>query len=206
MPENEKLADIHLAKDPVLAPLVHQLTLTPLVARRQPFAHLVCSILSQQLSTHVADRIIQRFEACCQDDIRADTILSLSAETLRGVGLSRQKQSYIRNIAAHYMREPIFWEKLSDKEDSELLEELTTIKGVGVWTTQMLLMFNLHRPDILPLGDLAVREAMCKRYAVTGKGKSLHQKLERIGECWSPYRSRASRYLWKWRDLSTQKT
>ena len=193
-------ADVHLCKDPLLAPIVRKFSLTPLKRRREPFPHLVCSILSQQLSTHVADKIIERFELACKNDISAKTILSLSTETLRGSGLSRQKQSYVHNIANHYLENQTFWNQIQSKDDVQIQTELCSIKGVGTWTVQMLLIFNLQRPDILPIGDLAIRDAICKLYAITDTGRSLHKKIDSLGHKWSPYRSRASRYFWKWRD------
>ena len=193
-------ADKHLCKDTKLSALVRYFTLPELVSNREPFHSLVRSVLSQQLSTRAASTIISRFEKHCQGEVSARKIVALETPVLRTIGVSRQKSAYLHHLAEHVIRNEDFWSSIDDKTSTEIQLELTSIKGIGIWTAQMFLMFNLKRPDILPLGDLAIRESMCKLYSVSGKGKRLERKLQAIGKAWSPHRTRASRYLWAWRD------
>ena len=189
----------HLSKDPVFAPLVAQLEITP----RPDFDGdvyygLVRSIAYQQLSGKAAGTIFGRFLALFPDEYpEPERLLQFSVEELRSVGLSRSKASYIQNVAFHFQEHGLRQVDWRERSDEDILADLTTIKGVGQWTVEMVLMFILKRPDVLPLDDLVVRGQMVELYELGQlKGKILKQALLEVAEAWRPYRSYASRYLW----------
>jgi len=159
------------------------------------------SIVSQQLSVKAARTIYGRFLALFPNEIPdPDLVLKLDTDTLRSVGLSRQKAGYVQNVARYFKEhklESFDWEKYTDEE---IIELLTPIKGVGRWTVQMILMFNLNRPDVFPIDDLVVKNSMIQLYNVKEEGKQLKVRLTEIAEKWRPYRSIACRYLWNWKD------
>ena len=121
---------------------------------------------------------------------------------MRSVGLSNQKANYFYNIAEYFDspgNKRIAWKKLSDQT---IIERLTSIKGVGEWTVQMILMFTLDRPDVFPVKDLGIQLSMKQFYGIKGEKKKLCEKMEKIAQSWSPYRTMACRYLWAARDKS----
>jgi DNA-3-methyladenine glycosylase II len=127
-------------------------------------------------------------------------LLSKSAEDLRAVGLSKQKAGYMHNIASFALQndlEKIDWSTYSD---DEIITFLTQIKGVGAWTVQMILMFTLQRPDVLPTADLGIQQAIQQLYEVEETGKALITKMKEIAATWSPYQTTACLYLWRWKD------
>lgn len=190
----------HLSKDARLAELIQNIELPELNSDGDVYAALTRSIVSQQLSTKAAATIYGRFLDLFHNrypDI--ETVLNFSIDDLRAVGLSRQKATYIQNVAAFFQHKvAVDWSKLSD---DEIIEQLTQIKGVGQWTVEMILIFTLNRLDVLPLDDLAIRTRMVQRYEVTTTGRALKPELTEIAASWRPYRSVACRYLWAWGDL-----
>lgn len=192
----------HLCQDKRLATLINRLELPVLVSDGDVYAALTRSIVSQQLSTKAAATIYGRFLDLF-DNRYPDkkTVLRYSIDDLRAVGLSRQKASYIQNVATFFQENekasPTDWSTMSDEA---IIEYLTQIKGVGKWTVEMILMFTLNRLDVLPLDDLAIRTRMVKLYNVKESGRQLKSKLTKIAEPWRPYRSIACRYLWLWAD------
>jgi DNA-3-methyladenine glycosylase II len=190
----------HLNRDKRLAELIKTIELPQSNPDGDVYFALTRSIVSQQLSTKAAATIYGRFLDLFDNrypDI--ETVLNFSIEELRAVGLSRQKASYIQNVATFFQRKAaVDWSKLSD---DEIIDQLTEIKGVGKWTVEMILMFTLERLDVLPLGDLAIRNRMIQLYEVTITGRALKPELTEIAESWRPYRSVACRYLWAWGDL-----
>lgn len=190
----------HLNRDKRLAELIKTIELPQSNPDGDVYFALTRSIVSQQLSTKAAATIYGRFLDLFDNrypDI--ETVLNFSIEELRAVGLSRQKASYIQNVATFFQRKAaVDWLKLSD---DEIIDQLTEIKGVGKWTVEMILMFTLERLDVLPLGDLAIRNRMIQLYEVTITGRALKPDLTEIAESWRPYRSVACRYLWAWGDL-----
>jgi DNA-3-methyladenine glycosylase II len=190
----------HLNRDKRLAELIKTIELPQSNPDGDVYFALTRSIVSQQLSTKAAATIYGRFLDLFDNrypDI--ETVLNFSIEELRAVGLSRQKASYIQNVATFFQRKAaVDWLKLSD---DEIIDQLTEIKGVGKWTVEMILMFTLERLDVLPLGDLAIRNRMIQLYEVTITGRALKPELTEIAESWRPYRSVACRYLWAWGDL-----
>ena len=199
-------ADHHLAQDPQLAPLVRTITLEPIPDRGDLYFSLVRTIIFQQLSGKAAQTIHGRFLELFPDAYpHPDQLLAHDVETLRTAGVSRQKAGYLHRIAEHWQREG--WGRVADWSaygDERLVRELTAIRGVGQWTVEMLLIFSLRRPDVLPLDDLAIRTAIQELYGLTdtkARGKALHRELEAVAAPWRPYRSRACRYLWAWKNI-----
>lgn len=194
----------HLSQDHRLRPVVASIELPPLRGGEADlYAALIRAIISQQLSGKAADTIYNRFLKLFPDqNPRPDRLLAASTDELRSAGLSRQKAGYVQNIARFFEKEPpaeISWSSL---DNAAIIRTLTQIKGVGRWTAEMVLIFTLHRPDILPLDDLGIRKAMMQLYEVEEglPRKTLHQKLAGIAHPWRPYRSYACRYLWRWID------
>lgn len=193
----------HLSKDPVMAQLIKEVKLSRVPPSPDVFNALLSSITSQQLSTKVAKVIFDRVKDLFDNKkITPKKVLATEHEVLRSVGLSNQKTRYFYNIANFFDtpgNKRIKWDKLTDKE---IIDKLTTIKGVGEWTVQMILMFTLKRTDILPVNDLGIQLSMKQFYGITGEKKELHQKMIDTAAPWSPYRTLACRYLWAARDKS----
>jgi DNA-3-methyladenine glycosylase II len=165
--------------------------------RSDHYGALVRSIAGQQLSVLAAraiyGRLIARFAG------RPPTpqqILADDPEELRAAaGLSRAKVSYLRSLAEHVISGELELERLDALPDEEVIAELVAVKGLGLWTAQMFLMFHLERPDVLPVGDLGIRRAIERAYAVDGLPQA--PEMERIAEPWRPHRTLACRYLWR---------
>jgi DNA-3-methyladenine glycosylase II len=187
------------AADPVLDGLITKIGLVTIRARRVPVFHsLVQSIIYQQLNGKAADTILSRFKALFGDGHfpSAGQVLVMQPEHIRSAGLSRPKANYIRGIAdkAAYGSLPTLKE-CDELTDAEIVVRLTELKGVGRWTVEMFLIFNLGRLDVLPVHDLGVRRGFQIAY---GKRKLPEpEQLERFGERWRPYRTIAARYLWR---------
>jgi len=191
----------HLSKDKRLKSVIDSTELYEWGIAGDVYSDLLGSIISQQISVKAAATIQERFLQLFEDGYpHVEQVLAFSDEELRGVGLSRQKASYIQNIAAFFKENELESYDWSQHEDEEIIKELTQIKGVGQWTVEMILMFTLQRPDILPLDDLGIRNAMIRLYEVEETGRALKPKLREIAEPWRPYRTYACRYLWKWKD------
>lgn len=162
------------------------------------YFYLLRSIVSQQLSVKVAAVIWKRFLELFPDDYPTEKlVLDKSDEELRAIGLSRQKLSYIKNVATFSLEHGMSFEILSDKSDEEIIKYLTAIKGVGKWTVQMVLMFPLDRPDVFPIDDLGIQVKIMHYYGLEGDRKSLRKEMIEIADVWKPYRSLACKYLWK---------
>ncbi len=187
-----------MRRDPVLAPLIKKHGACGIKTGRESdiFCGLVEAIVSQQLSTRAAATIYGRLRALLPDDgpPTPEALLPLSDEALRGVGLSRQKLGYMRDLSRKMLDGSINTAGLVGMSDDEIVAELTKIKGIGRWTVEMLLIFRLTRPDVFPDGDLGIVKAVQKAYNLrkTPDVKRLHA----IAERWRPYRSVASWYLW----------
>ncbi|MBD1396333.1 DNA-3-methyladenine glycosylase 2 family protein [Pontibacter sp. JH31] len=159
---------------------------------------LLSAIVSQQLSTKAAATIFGRFRELYPDQYpNPHLVLDSSDETLRGAGLSFQKIGYIRNVAAFAHAGNLEHSIIDAMEDEALIQHLTQIKGVGRWTVEMLLMFALERPDVMPLDDLGIQNAMKRQYGLEETGKALRVRMLEISEKWRPYRTIACKYLWQ---------
>jgi DNA-3-methyladenine glycosylase II len=192
----------HLKKDQVLKKAIEQIGVLEPIKRSSLFMSLLRAIVSQQLSVKAADSIWQRFLGLFNDGVpQAKSILKLKDERLRAVGLSYQKASYIKNIAAFSIEQTLDDKLMALKTDDELIEYLVQIKGVGRWTVEMLLMFNLNRHDVFPKDDLGIQNGIKKLYKLRSEKKALLKEMESIAEKWRPYRTLACRYIWRYKDV-----
>jgi DNA-3-methyladenine glycosylase II len=187
------------AADPVLARLVAEhgaLELVPPHRRgREHYAALVRAIVGQQLSVKAAASIYARLEGLFGGHAPTpEQLLAADTDALRAAGLSRAKVVYLRSLAEHVLDGSLELDRLEQLADDEVLAELIAIKGLGAWTAQMFLMFQLARPDVLPVGDLGIRRAVERLYGLDGLPAAA--ELERIAEPWRPWRTLACRYLW----------
>ena len=187
----------HLKKaDPVMAAIIVKAGPYRVGYTDPVFQTLVRSIVYQQLHGKAALTIFNRLaEAVKVKPMTPEAVLKLRPQKMRAAGLSKQKTLYIRELARLTRDGEIQFERLPEMEDAAIIETLTRVKGVGVWTVQMFLMFALQRPNVLPVGDLGVRAAMKKAYGLAELPKP--QEMERIAAAWHPYCSIASWYLWR---------
>lgn len=191
-----------LNKDPHLKIIIKETGKLDHTGHKDLFTSLLRAIVSQQLSTKAADTIWSRFILLFdQQQPVADSILHLDIELMRSAGLSYQKAGYLKNIATFSQEQTLDYRKLYRKSDEELILYLSSIKGVGRWTAEMILLFNLNRPDIFPVDDLGIQQAMKALYHMKEEGKEFKQKMIEISNMWKPYRSLASRHLWRWKDF-----
>jgi DNA-3-methyladenine glycosylase II len=187
-----------LRRDPVLAALIREYGPCGLAAaqRSDHFSALVRAIVFQQLSTKAASTIYSRMVALLPNaDLTAEALAGLTDEQLRSAGISRQKGGYLRDLCAKVVAGVVPLDDLDRMDDEQVIEALTKIKGIGRWSAEMFLMFRLHRPDVLPVGDLGILNAVRKVYRL--RQKPTPARLLRLGEAWRPYRSVASWYLWR---------
>ncbi|MBC6491786.1 DNA-3-methyladenine glycosylase family protein [Flavihumibacter stibioxidans] len=191
----------HLSKDRKLAKILGEEPLV-LKPKKQVYLHLCGSIMSQQLSTKVAAVIWKRFLALYEDESPTpEQILATPYETLRGIGLSNAKVSYVQNVARFALEHGMEWKQLKKMSDEEVISHLTQIKGVGRWTTEMLLMFALGREDVFAVDDLGIQMAMKKLYKLDDSNKKeFKAKMLQLSARWSPYRTYACLHLWRWKD------
>jgi DNA-3-methyladenine glycosylase II len=188
----------HLQRvDPVMKRIIERSGPLRIERRPESFQALVRAIIFQQLAGSAALAIFNRFVAAIGGG-RFPTpaqVIAASDEELRKVGLSRGKMVYIRDLAGHVRDGAIKFRRFPRMEDEEVITELTRVRGIGRWTAEMFLMFNLHRPDVLAVGDLGLRSAATKEYATASP--VTEKMLREMGEIWRPYRSAASWYLWQ---------
>lgn len=198
-----KDAIVHLKRqDPVLSAIIDRVGEYGIEFREPVFATLVRSIVYQQLSGRVASVIFGRLAKAVGGEITPQSILKLRPSRMRTLGLSTQKTAYIRDLARHTRDGLVVFEDLAALNDAEVIERLTIVKGIGVWTAHMFLMFALRRADVLPTGDLGIRMAMRKAYGLEEMPKP--DEMERIASRWRPYCSVASWYLWRSLDSNAQ--
>ena len=192
----------HLKKsDPVLRAIIEKVGPFRMEFDEPAFHSLAEAIVYQQLNGKAAAKIFDRFAALTGDPVTPKGIDKLTDEQLRSVGLSKQKSSYLRDMAERAIRGELDFSRLADMTDVEVIKHLTQVKGVGVWTAHMFLMFSLRRPNILPTGDFGVQTAIKKHYKKRKLPKPL--QMEKIAKCWEPYRSIACWYLWRSLDVKT---
>lgn len=192
----------HLSKDKKLLPLLNTVDPYLLKKRKNVCVRLCASIMSQQLSTKVADVIFRRFlELYDGKEPTPQQILDTPFDKLRGIGLSNAKVGYVQNVAQYVLDHKVDDKQFYKMTNDEIIEFLTKIEGVGKWTVEMLLMFTLGREDVFAVDDLGIQQAMAKVYKLdmTDK-KALREKMLKISAKWSPYRTYACFYLWKFKD------
>lgn len=192
----------HLKKcDPILRGIIERVGPCRMEFGPPEFHSLAEAIVYQQLNGKAAVTIFKRFAALTGEPITPEGILKLSDEQLRSVGLSKQKSAYLKDLAAKTAAGLLDFSRLLEMPDAEVIQHLTQVKGVGVWTAQMFLMFTLRRPDVLPTGDYGVQAAIKKHYKKREMPKA--HIMERIAKPWVPYRSIACWYLWRSLDIKT---
>ena len=183
-------------RDPVIRDLIRRHGKCGLADAQhtEPFKALTHAIISQQLSTKAAATIARRFDALFGDGMTPARVAAVADADLRGVGLSGQKIRYMRDLCARIEDGSLPLAHLEALPDADVVEALTQVKGIGRWTAEMFLMFRLHRPDVLPVGDLGIVKAVQRAYRLRKAPDP--RRLARIGEPWRPYRSVACWYLW----------
>ena len=192
----------HLSKDKKLLQLLETVEPYKLKKRKNICLRLCASIMSQQLSTRVAEVIFKRFlELYGSEEPTPQQIIDTPFDKLRAIGLSNAKVNYVQNVAKYLLEHNADDKKLNKMSDEEVIAFLTPIKGVGRWTVEMLLMFTLGREDVFAVDDLGIQQAMAKVYKldITDK-KALREKMLKISAKWAPYRTYACFYLWKYKD------
>lgn len=191
-----KTAENHLlGTDTFMAGLISTWGHCTLRPRTDYFTQLCRSIIGQQLATKAAEAIYGRFAAYYESEPTPALIADTPPQTLRELGLSGQKITYISDLAAHVLDRRLDLENLEALTDQQVIEQLVAVKGIGVWTAQMFLIFALNRPDILPTDDFGVRKAIMRGYGLAAMPKKT--EMETIAHCWHPWRSVASWYLWR---------
>lgn len=189
-------------RDPVLRPVIREVGPCGLRPRGDPYRMLIRSVLHQQLAGAAAQAIEKRFRAGFGGRIPApDRLLGASPTVLRAAGLSRQKVAAVRAVAERFSSRDLDNRRLARMSDEEVIAAVTQVRGIGVWTAHMLLMFSLGRPDVLPVGDYGIRRGAQELYGLDGLPRPA--ELERIAEPWRPYRSVACWYVWRHAAVTT---
>jgi DNA-3-methyladenine glycosylase II len=192
----------HLKKsDPVLSAIIERVGPCRMEFGPPEFHSLAEAIVYQQLNGKAAVTIFKRFAALAGHPVTGEGILKLTDAQMRTVGLSKQKTSYLKDMAERAARGELDFKRLPQMTDAEVIEHLTQVKGVGVWTAHMFLMFTLRRPNVLPTGDYGVQVAIKKHYKKRKLPKPV--QMEKIARAWEPYRSVACWYLWRSLDIKT---
>jgi len=189
--------DFLRSNDPVLARIIAQVGSLKMAHRRERFPSLVRAIIFQQLAGRAAMAIYQRFVEIIGNG-RFPTpaqVIATSDEDMRRVGLSRGKMAYIRDLARHVRDGSLNFRRFARMDDEQIIADLVRVRGIGRWTAEMFLMFNLRRPDILPVDDLGFRSAVAKAYGL--RELPTAKELRLMGERWRPYRSAAVWYFWQ---------
>ena len=189
-------AKISLSKrDPILKKIIKQYNKGHLTTRNNPFFSLCRTIVGQQISIKAADTIWNRLEAKCKKKIIPQKIIKLKATSMKKVGLSRQKISYLKNIAKSFKNKSFDVSSLKKMDDVSAIDYITKLKGLGIWSAQMFLMFNLNRPDIFPTKDIGLIRAISKNYK---KPYPPSEKfLNKISNLHSGYRTVFTWYMWR---------
>ena len=191
-----KEAILHLRRnDPVLSEIIDRVGDYGIQFRDPDLETLVKSIVYQQLSGRVASVIFERLAKAAGGKLTPENILKLRPARMRTLGLSKQKTAYIRDLARHARDGRVVFQELEALDDAAVIERLTQVKGVGVWTVHMYLIFALRRTDVLPTGDLGIRNAIRKAYGLAETPTPA--EVEAMALRWRPYCTVASWYLWR---------
>ena len=189
-------AKISLSKrDPILKKIINQYNKGHLTTRNNPFFSLCRTIVGQQISTKAADSIWEKFSTKCKKKIKPEVVYKLSSRSLKQSGLSRQKILYLKNIAKNFKNKSFNVKNLKKMKDDEAIEYITKLKGLGVWSAQMFLMFNLNRPDIFPTKDIGLIRAISKNYKTSYPPSE--RFLNKISKLHSGYRTVFTWYMWR---------
>ena len=182
-------------RDPILRKIINKFNKGFLTTRKDPFFSLCRTIVGQQISIKAADSIWLRFEEKCKKKIIPETILKLPSRSLKSAGLSRQKVSYLKNIAKSFKNKSFNIRDLKKMDDDLAIDYITKLKGLGIWSAQMFLMFNLNRPDIFPTKDIGLIRAISKNYKTSYPPSE--RFLNKISKMHSGYRSVLTWYMWR---------
>ena len=182
-------------KDPVLKKIIKKFNKGFLTTRKDPFFSLCRTIIGQQISTKAADSIWLKFEKKCNRKILPEKVLKLPSSSLKGAGLSRQKINYLKNIARSFNNKTFNIKDLRRMDDEQAISYITQLKGLGIWSAQMFLMFNLNRPDIFPTKDIGLVRAISKNYKTSYPPSE--RFLNKISKLHLGYRSVFTWYMWR---------
>jgi len=196
----QKAKKILSKRDPVLRVIIKKYKKGFLTTKNNPFFSLCRTIVGQQISTKAADSIWSKFEKKCRKRIVPKVVLKLSSKNLKSAGLSRQKVSYLKNIAKAFKNRSFNIKKIQKMNDDEAISYITKLKGLGVWSAQMFLMFNLNRPDIFPIKDIGLLRSISKNYKTTYPPSK--RFLNKISKLHSGYRTVSTWYFW--RDIDSE--
>lgn len=192
--ESIKEAELNLQRlDPILGALIAAQKLSPRASHTDYFASLCGSIISQQVSVAAAAAIFARFKEITS--LKPETVALLDNVQIKAIGLSKQKTAYLKDLAKHFVKDPNIYNHLERESDERVITELTAVKGIGIWTAQMFLIFTLGRPDVFAPDDVGLQRALLQLY----EWEMLPPKieLERRAMQWKPYRTTASLHLWQ---------
>ena len=182
-------------KDSVLRKIIKKYKKGFLTSRNNPFFSLCRTIVGQQISTKAADSIWTKFEKQCKKNVKPKIVLKISSRNFKRVGLSRQKISYLKNIAKAFKNKSFVVAKLKKMNDIDAINYITKLKGLGVWSAEMFLMFNLNRPNIFPVKDIGLLRAISKNYKKTYPPSK--KFLETISKIHYGYRTVFTWYMWR---------
>jgi len=182
-------------RDHVLRKIIRKYNKGFLTTKNKPFFSICRTIVGQQISTKAADSIWRKFEIKCRKKISPEVILKLSARSLKSAGLSRQKITYLKNIAKSFKNKSFNIKDLKKMDDDLAIDYITQLKGLGVWSAQMFLMFNLNRSDMFPTKDIGLLRAISKNYKVSYPPSK--KFLNKISKIHSGYRSVFTWYMWR---------
>ena len=198
--------NLALSKDPIMKKIIRDTDLPPSRSMGNVYHDLIRSITGQQLSTKVAKVIYTRYLSLF-DGVEPEPHLLLETdhEALRSIGFSNQKARYVKNVAAYFSETGYDFEHWQQYSDDDIISRLTSIKGVGKWTAEMVLMFTFMRPDIFPVDDLGIQMGMKQFYDLNSEKKQLKNEMTEIAEQWRPFRTHACRYIWAARDNTPNK-
>jgi len=193
-------ANTHLREDSILQQLIDNIKPLKLPNSGNVYNELVKAIVYQQISYKAADSIFNRFvQLVGSEDYKPGQLIKIPHENLRSVGLSNQKSSYVLNISRFFLDNSLYEKNWAKLDDEEIIDLLIQIKGVGLWTVQMILIFNLERQDVFPYKDLAIQLVIKELYGIEKEKKELFEEMNKIADNWRPFRTLASLYLWSWR-------
>ena len=187
-------------RDPVIRKIINKYKKGFLSSRNNPFFSLCRTIVGQQISVKAADSIWAKFEKKCKKKIKPKIVLKISSRNLKSAGLSRQKVSYLKNIAKAFKNKSFDINKLKKMNDDEAIDYITKLKGLGVWSAEMFLMFNLNRPDIFPIKDIGLLRSISKNYKTSYPPSK--RFLNKISKLHSGYRTVSTWYFW--RDIDSE--
>ncbi len=190
----QKAKRILSKRDPILKRIIKKYKKGALSTRNNPFFSLCRTIVGQQISTKAADSIWHKFEKKCKKRIIPNTVLKLPSRTLKSAGLSRQKVSYLKNIAKSFKNKSFSVRELKKMNDQDAINYIIKLKGLGVWSAEMFLMFNLNRPNIFPVQDIGLLRAISKNYKTSYPPSK--RLLDKISKLHVGYRNVFTLYMW----------